>query len=376
MKRCKSHDLADKLVYYYHLDGLKGVACLLVMVGHYLGLYKYAQSFVPPIPIIDILKNSQFSFLIDEGYWLYLFFVVSGYLVSKSKITSIVDVIIKSISRFLRLALPILFSYCVIYLIYIVAGFYTTETNTLFRCQWYQNYYTGVYTIKDVLLGPLDVLLFGKNLLNPPYWVMRMMFVSSLLIYFLKLIFTKLNTAKHEALLFSMLIIITLASCFVSPIITACFIGMLVSFYENSEIKSKSCYAFWFIFIAMLIYILPGVLKSVFFFASLIIFIPRIKVFENIFSSKPARFIGKLSWGIYSFHWPIICSFGALSIVELTSHIGLVQSYFVSFIFVLMLTLVCSIYFYYTFERFSFYLTKKVNGYLLKFMNSIPKINN
>lgn len=376
MQVAKFDRQTDRQTYYYHLNGLKGIACLLVMIGHYLGLYKYAQSFVPSIRIIDILNNSPFSFLINEGYWLYLFFVVSGYLVSKSKITSITDVISKSISRFLRLALPILFSYFVIYLIYLVVGFHTDETNTFFQCQWYQNYYTGVYTIKDVLLGPIYVLLFGKSLLNGPYWVLRMMFISSLLIYFLKYIFFKLSTSKNESLVFSMLIIITIASCIVSTIITACLVGMLVSFYEDGKIKTESCYAFWFLFVTMSIYVLPGVLKSTLFFAALIVFVPRIKIFENVFSSKPVQFIGKLSWGIYSFHWPIICSFGALFIIGLTPRIGLIHSYFVSFVFVLILTFVFSICFYFTLERFSSLLTKKANGCLLQLMNGFSKTNN
>jgi peptidoglycan/LPS O-acetylase OafA/YrhL len=201
-----AHNLTDRQTIVY-LNGLKGFACLFVMIGHYLGIYKYAQSFNPPIHIIDYLKGSPFSFLIDEGYWLYLFFVVSGYLVAKSKITSIADLISKSISRFLRLAMPILFSYFVIYLIYVTVGFHTAATNYLFQCQWYQGYYTGTYTIKDVLLGPIYVLLLGKSLLNGPYWVLRMMFISSLIIYFLKLILFKLSSSKYESPVFSSLII-------------------------------------------------------------------------------------------------------------------------------------------------------------------------
>lgn len=370
----KPHNLqADRQTYYYHLNGLKGFACLLIMLGHYLGLYKYSQSFIPSIRIIDILNNSSFSFLIDESYWLYLFFVVSGYLVSKSKINNLSDVITKTISRFLRLALPILFSYFLIYLIYFTVGFHTVETNTLFQCQWYQNFYTEVYTIKDVLLGPIDVLLFGKCLLNDPYWVLQMMFFSSLLIYFLKLIFSKFSTSKHESLVFSILIVFTMVSYAISPIISACLVGMLVSFYEDGEIKSKPCYAFWFLFVAMSIYILPGALKSTLFFAALIVFVPRIKIIETVFSSKPIQFIGKLSWGIYSFHWPIICSFGALFILGLTSHIGLIQSYFVSFVIIFLFTLLFSVCFYCSFERLSSFITKQATACLVKLINGISK---
>ena len=56
----------EEQTYYYYLNGLKGIACLLIMMGHYLGLYKYAQSFTPSIRIIDIINNSLLSFLMKN----------------------------------------------------------------------------------------------------------------------------------------------------------------------------------------------------------------------------------------------------------------------------------------------------------------------
>ena len=374
--QCKPQNLTDRQTYYYHLNGLKGIACLLVMIGHYLGLYKYAQSFIPPIHLIDIINKSIFSFLINEGYWLYLFFVVSGYLVSKSKIVDLRDLFTKSINRFLRLAFPILFSYAVIYLIYQLIGFHTAETSTLFQCQWFQKFYTDTYSIKDVLFSPFFVLLFGKSRLNGPYWVLRMMFFSSLLIYLLKFLCVKLKASEHESSTFSILMLITIFSRAVSPIITACLSGMMVSFYENSDITKKPCYAFWFIFVAMSIYVLPGNLKSIIFFAALIIYIPQIKQLNTVFSSKPFQAIGSISWGIYSFHWPIICSFGALSIIRLSGYVGLRKAYFVSFFIVLMLTFVLSACFYYSLERFAGLLTRKANSLLLQLLDKNTKAPN
>lgn len=362
----------EEQTYYYYLNGLKGIACLLIMMGHYLGLYKYAQSFTPSIRIIDIINNSLLSFLIDEGYWLYMFFVVSGYLVSKSKITSIGDLISKSIGRFLRLALPILFSYLVIYVIYLTLGFHAVETNTLFQCAWYQGYYTGEYTIYDVLLAPIYVILYGSSLLNGPYWCLRMMFISSLFI--LKFIFNKINS-KSESLVFSILMIITLSSYVISPIITACLVGMLVSYYESSEIISKPVMLFWLLWVIMLNYVFPRELKATLFFAALIVFVPRINIVAMVLSSKPFQFLGKLSWGIYSFHWPIICSFGALFIIGLSQNIGLIYSYIVSFGFVIILTFLFATCFYFTLERFSSFFTRKVTRRLLQLMNGISRTN-
>ena len=60
----------------FFIDGIKGIACLFIMIGHFTGIYKYSQEFTPNIVYIDIINNSKFSFIIDELFWLYLFFVI------------------------------------------------------------------------------------------------------------------------------------------------------------------------------------------------------------------------------------------------------------------------------------------------------------
>ena len=358
--------MENRQTYYYHLNGLKGISCLLIMIGHYLGLYKYAQAFMPSIDIIDLLNGSKFAFILNERYWLYLFFVVSGYLVSKSKIENLNELITKIVNRFLRLALPILFSYFIIFLIYLVFGVHALETNTIFQNQWYQNDFQFSYSMKEVLFSPVFVLILGKCTMNAPYWCLRMMFVSSIIIYIIKFLFVK-TKKKYEAFVFSLLIIIILLSyCYISRVLSACLVGMFVSFYEKSDINTKSCYAFWFIFVAMAIYVFQGTIKSLLFFASLIVYIPRIKQFNSFFSSKPVQFLGNISWGVYSFHWPIMCSFGALSLLKLTEYIALTKSYYISFIWVVFLTLALSIVFFYFIEPFMTYIKNKIINYLLK----------
>ena len=140
-----------------YISGLKGMGCVLIMVGHFLGIYKYAQVF-PGIRFIDILQNSSLSLLTNEGYWLYLFFVISGYLVAKSKINNVRELLTKSIHRFLRFAISILFSFFVIYVLYLVFGFHNQETIPLFQCGWFQKYYTDSYSIMDVIS-----LYYGRN---------------------------------------------------------------------------------------------------------------------------------------------------------------------------------------------------------------------
>ena len=103
--------------YKYYIDGLKGVACFFIMIGHFLGIYKYSENFPEDIVALNRLLTSKFSFLLNEGWWLYLFFVVSGYLVGKSTVRTIKDLLVRCVKRILRFVLPISFSYFIIYII-------------------------------------------------------------------------------------------------------------------------------------------------------------------------------------------------------------------------------------------------------------------
>jgi peptidoglycan/LPS O-acetylase OafA/YrhL len=334
------------------------------MIGHYLGLYKYSQQFLPSIPLLDTILNSRISFLLNEGYWLYLFFFLSGYLVSKSQVKTVADVLMKSISRFFRLAFPVFFSYLIIYLLYCLIGFHNGQTADLFKCDWFQNYYSKQYSIMHVLRSPLDVLILGKSILNGPYWVLRNMFISSIIIYVVKYCYLFLSK-KNEAISFSILVIVTFATVIVSPIITACLIGMLISICEDiGEILNKPYFSFWAIIIAMAQYVFSGTFLFNIFFVFLILYIPKVRLFDCILSSGPVVFLGRISWGIYSFHWPLMCSIGALLIINLQPQVGLVNVFLLACILSAFVSLVVSVIFYYTFERLSSYLSATIVTYL------------
>lgn len=368
----RTHNLLDrqkerKKGYQNHITGLKGAACVLIMLGHFLGLYKYAQQFEPRFRLIDFILDSRFSFFLNEGYWLYLFFVISGYLIAKSEIKSIKDVIYKIINRFFRFAFPIFFAYLVIFTIYLMIGFHTAETKPLFQCDWYQKYYLGQYTFTDVLFGPIMVIL-GKSELNSPYWVLKNMFISSIVIYVLKYGFTKLFTQKDE-LAFSIMMVILFASIAISQIITACLIGMVISRYcDDKKIISTPTFAVWFMIVGMAIYFLPSSVVASIFFSSLVLFIPRVECINNLFCSKVFQFLGKISWGIYSFHWPLICSLGAMIIVNYSSQFGLSNTYLVACILTGIATIVLSTIFFHTLEKLASYLTLLISKFFQRIM--------
>ena len=350
--------------YKYYIDGLKGAACLFIMIGHFLGIYKYSENFPEDIVALNRLLTSKFSFLLNEGWWLYLFFVVSGYLVGKSTVKTIKDLLVRCVKRILRFVLPISFSYFIIYIIYVTVGFHTVETRELLQCSWYQNFYAGNYSIKDFLLGAYSVLVKGNAGLDGPFWVLKNMLISSIIIYFLRYCFEKIKDSKWNALVCSVLIVIIGTTLRISPMITACLMGMFIAFYEHSGIETKTYFAFWSMALAMLLYILPHEIISAVFFCTLIIFVPRVQWVNNMLSSSVFCFLGRISWGIYSLHWPLYGSVGALLLVRLSGLISVKKAYGVTFLIMILLSLMLATIYFYTFEKLTSYILKKIDYYL------------
>ena len=331
------------------------------MLGHFIGLYKYSEQFLPRSPLLDAILNSRFSFIANEAFWLYLFFYLSGYLVARSKVKSLGDVIYKSVGRFFRFAFPILFSYLVIYLIYIFAGFHNGATADLFKCAWFQGYFAEQYSIMHVLRSPIDVLFYGNCALNGPYWVLKDMFFASLIIYVLKYL-CHLLANRHEAFRFLLPAAVTIASVYVSNIIFACLLGMFISICEDAgDACGKPHIVIGILLMSLMQYIITENFVFNIFFVLLMILTPRVHFLDSFLSLKPSRFLGDVSWGIYSFHWPLMCSIGALIIIALQPQTGLTASYTLSGAAVSMITILLSVIFRYTFEKLAAWLTSMLD---------------
>ena len=355
--------LNEKSQYKPYISGLKGFACIMVMVGHYLGLFRYAEEVPNQISLLNKLFSSKAGFVISESFWLYLFFVVSGYLAAQSSIRKFREFIEKCILRFLRLGFPILCAYLIIYLISISVGFHNSGTANLFTNTWFQNAYEQrQYSPTDVLLSPFYVLILGKCSLNSPYWVLREMFIASAAIYLITYLRQKLPTLKKWIDL--LCLGFAVFGHLISPTVSACIAGMIVCRFENvsQEFCRSRLFAFCAIGLSLTMYVLPRTQISCLFFSSLILFIPKTKIIRSLFSSKAAVFLGKISFGIYSFHWPLLCSVGALIMLSADSREQFVPCLFAAMGSCVVLTLLLSIAYNITFERLSTCLIRRIKS--------------
>ncbi len=312
--------------YKVHISSLKGIACILVMLGHYLGLIKYAKSISFGMEFLDFLNRIHMGFLVNESFWLQLFFVVSGYLCAHSQIKNFRDFTGKCLCRFLRLAIPILFANVVILIGYYAVGFYNANTMAFFDNSWFQDAYAGELSVGLLLRSPIDTLLFSRCLFNSVYWVLRDMFFASICIYLLLMIRAKLKSPIFCGIIHSIL----LGVCFeISSILFACLIGATLVFCEK-WINNKTSYLIKILifFMCGLLYILTNnYCLAILLFSCCIIFIPEMKVIKRILQARPFDYLGKVSFGIYVFHWPVICSIGACLLMALWESCGGIGAY-------------------------------------------------
>ena len=355
-----------------HITGLKGFACFMIMLGHFLGVFAYSQKMPINLGLFMGIRDSEIGFLINEQYWLYLFFVISGYLLAFSRIESIQQLITKCVQRFLRLGLPIFFAYAIIFVVYKTLGFHNYETATLFQNSWYQNAYGDTYSLLTVIKSPIDVLILGRRYLNSPYWVLREMFFSSILIYLSNYFLFKV---KEEKLYIRWIVILITLCCsfgisyfFYTKISIVCILGMVLFWIERDFCFLKDRQMFYIAVLLLCLAITVNVgnirIPQVMFFMALIVFVPKIKFLNWILSGKLMLFVGKISFGIYSFHWPIYCSLGALVIIYTYSRIGLLSAILFGMTVSIIGTFLISWLYNISFERISNFLTKEVYLFL------------
>ena len=343
--------MSSRKTYILHIDGLKGLACVMIMVGHYIGLYRFAEYFPGELTGFGSFLNSKLGFILDEQFYVKLFFIISGYLVSKSSIDSKKKLLKKCVQRFLRLGLPVLFAYGIIWVLYQTIGFYTAETENFVMNTWFQTMYLGEFQIVDVFKSPIDVLFLNKYDWNAPYWVLREMFYASLIIY----VFNYLKTCmKKDIILVLVAAGLIVGYIGIYDVGVACLIGMLLSWMEKDDKK------YIVILIALGAFVVYKGYYSWVFFCLLIKGLPKIEWLKKLFSSKAMLFLGKISFGIYSFHWPVFCSLGMIIFMKTCGVYGAVIVLIVSGICTTVLTIVISIVYYYVFEKQTYQLIGKM----------------
>lgn len=169
-------------------ESIRGLACLSVVFSHLIfTFYPYAHEFESNVPTIEFfvrLYNSPFSFLYSGNAAVFVFFVLSGYVLSyailnkKKHINK--KILSMSVKRYPRLAIPAIISILICYLVFLI------DIDSSHVSNWAANVgaYEGsiLYALYD---GAISAFLFGKSQYNWVLWTMQIELFGSFLIFLL-----------------------------------------------------------------------------------------------------------------------------------------------------------------------------------------------
>jgi peptidoglycan/LPS O-acetylase OafA/YrhL len=314
------------------LDGLRGVAALIVVAFHFLSAF--TPSVVPDqSSTVPWWADSPIGLLFNGTFAVPVFFVLSGFVLAHSSKKLRDRLVLDMALRYLRLALPATASILMAWVLLSVFPTATQVLGSVVPGPWlawtYQGEIPGVFAaLKD---GAVDVFWTGGSQFNNVLWTMRTELLGSFGVYLFfqfvqrrrievgaaalaALVLTRCNPGYVAFGLGSMLYLVQ-SEGFVPrrllvQILFLC--GLLIGSWSTgfaqrhgllhlpAAIEPGNKHALWYPLGAL--FVVAGVLFS-----------PPL---QRIFSSRICLFLGRISFPLYLVHVPLIYTVVAFSAVS------------------------------------------------------------
>lgn len=332
----------------YWIDGLKGIACIMIFVHHFfVGFMPASYYGVGAMQHGNdgwevLLSQNPASVLINGNFWVCVFCVLSG-LVQGYKIFSMesLDRLPKGmVKRYFRLSLPVFFISMIVYLMMKGEMFYNVQANQIVQSPWLETYYLEKKRLKDVFYTSfISVWFVGDSTFSNAFWMLKEIFVGSYLTYILSMIGYKKR--KNVLVIYAGLGIIFLI---LQSYMLAFVAGVIIAYImANTEKKLKYQPTIGGIEILAGCFfggyptgVVPTNVYRLFSFQSYVIWhilgaflvilgIYHCKIVQKILSMKNCLVLGENSFAIYLVHIPILFSFSSWAFVEIYERLNRYQ---------------------------------------------------
>lgn len=174
-------------------ESIRGLACVAVVLSHLsLSFYPYLHHFSLKDHVHSTwdyaVHHSPFAFIYSGTAAVFVFFVLSGYVLSyvvvrhPDRPKKILEMAVK---RYPRLAIPAFVSCLIIWLV-----FFLTDVDSHLVSGWLQAYAQENITLRQAAYeGSIGAFLFAQSATNWVLWTMQIEFLGSLLLFVLLLIY-------------------------------------------------------------------------------------------------------------------------------------------------------------------------------------------
>lgn len=346
----------------YYLEGFRGLAAFIVVIAHYMQFYYYNPLFRNPDTSFEfLLSKTPINLFYNGNFAVFSFFVLSGYVLSikffREKNFEIIQA--SAAKRYIRLAIPVLFSVIFAYILLITNSYdlFTKYTGDVRYEEMSHNFFE---MIKITLY---DIFFNYSNAYNGVLWTMTYELFGSFIVFSFMALFG-LNRKRYLA--YAIIIILFWDSYFLAFIL-----GMLLSDINHSPVnhkiipKKKPIITFFMFILGIYFASYPygstnnsiyDVLKFSFldvefrafyhilgaFF--MIIAILNSEILQSFFSRKILLYLGRISFSLYLVHFPIITSLSFYIFDIVREQYSYHVSFIITFIISITITFVLSHY--------------------------------
>lgn len=169
------------------LDSLRGIAAIVVVIGHFHVGFAIDQSFFGPYNFMSYLINYT---ILYGNFAVCLFFVLSGFVLSLHFFrTNQNEILVKqSIKRYPRLFLPVLATSFLYWMVQKYGFFANQEVVKITASSWFSGFWVESYSFKQLVLRcGYDLMFFNEqtfcNNINTSLWTMPIELKCSFLLF-------------------------------------------------------------------------------------------------------------------------------------------------------------------------------------------------
>ncbi|MDB4687551.1 acyltransferase [Akkermansiaceae bacterium] len=173
------------------VEGIRGIACFMVVISHLsLTFFPFLHSFEIKAdrelnPIQSFIHESPLGFFYSGTSAVYIFFVLSGFILTKVALKGSnvsIKILEMSIKRYPRLMLPALASCLIAFVV-----FQTTTISSPHLSDWINEYGSFPSSLTGAIhSGAVDVFFFsGRSSYNWVLWTMKIELIGSFVIFLL-----------------------------------------------------------------------------------------------------------------------------------------------------------------------------------------------
>lgn len=294
----------DRITY---IDGLKGIGTIIVFLNHYY-LFGFPFHNLSDYSIVG-------EWFANGGLAVMLFITISGFLSLKiglSKSDDIAYIIRNPIRKYLRFVIPFGLAFIILQISYLLGAYNHFDNvfeksivhlsmgreNPIIPVSWYE-------LLKAILVSPMTIRFW-----DGPLWMMCIIFYGSIWGVFIGAYIAKISIKKQFVVVACCSIVLILVNKLYAGIAGGFFIYFIVG--RNNVKKNLRLIIACLCFLAACIlnvhlqfgHEIRHTLVSMLIIAG----IDNAKWIRNILELNVFQFLGKISFSIYIWHFPIICS--------------------------------------------------------------------